>query len=73
MANKSVLLYQYVEFRNKWKYIPAIEPLKRLTKGSHFLSMGSDTCSSALTPLPSVRSLLENVRHAGSSFPIGVR
>jgi hypothetical protein len=29
MVNKSVLLYQYVKFRNKWKYVPAIEPLKR--------------------------------------------
>lgn len=38
MANKSVVLYQYVKVRNKWKYIRAVEPLKRLSKGSYNLS-----------------------------------
>jgi hypothetical protein len=33
MANKSVVLYQYVKVRTKWKYIRAVEPLKRLSKG----------------------------------------
>lgn len=38
MANKSVVLYQYCKVRNTWKYVPAIEPLKQLSKGSYCLS-----------------------------------
>ena len=37
MANKSVVLYQYVKVRIRWKYIRAIEPLKRLSKGYYCL------------------------------------